>query len=283
MINVCVYYKVTMLNISQKLFPPKFKNILLNSHRAMNEIKAEHFNSKTLKELYSNKCFFSKNPDIVKVKSLYTGQPVSIGYKLTKSQNNNELFYRYELYEMESNIPRGLKTFGIDTISRQPKMYSGIMKSYYLDLAGIGIREDELQIKEALKKGIKSIPRISFPEAILYHIKMGFKPVEELEIIFSLKHLKEKMEKLMAENPILDRKLFTPIIKVKKTLLGRLFYFDKNSTISLANMRAVKKYLAKHPTENRAKVFISDNSNLILEGNELKKWKDMISGKLLKS
>ena len=275
-----------MTRVLPNIFTKKLRNIALASQKAMQEIDAEYFNSKTLKELYSDKRFMSTEPNFTFVKSTKTGEPEKIRIK-TEIIKMDDGYEDNEYKFFKSNyIYCGEKTFGIipkNNNARQKKMYAGMMNTYPIDFVGLGIRQDEIQVKKALEKGISSIPRLSVPEATLYHIKMGFKPVEFLERIWSIRHLKFKIQTILKECPDIAKELITPIVKEKKNLFGNRYYLDVNSTIALANLRTIKKLLLeKKQPLNRVKSLNSRTVEMVLDGKNLDYWKSLLSGKYMK-
>ena len=103
---------------------------------------------------------------------------------------------------------------------------------------GIGTIEDILHIMYAVKNGIKSIPRYSYAKSTLFHLKMGFTPVQELWQINSLYDV-EKFMKEMVDYSAMDiaPQNYTPIIVFKD---GK-YYLDKNTTQCIANLRQIKQ------------------------------------------
>lgn len=120
-------------------------------------------------------------------------------------------------------------------------MESGTMLSNG-KLKGVGIRLDQLQIERALQLEIENIPRISEPQATIYHTKMGFLPEEKqlipLKSIKNLKHLYEEIFACLTFN-IND---ISPIVLEEN---GK-FYLDINRSIYNINFKKWKEIIKNH-------------------------------------
>ena len=120
-------------------------------------------------------------------------------------------------------------------------------------LKGVGSRLDQLQIERALQLGIKNVPRISRPNATLYHTKMGFLPIkQELERVKSLHSLNVlvKSVKHIWEN-------YSPIIFEKN---GK-FFLDINTSRYMMNLNKCKEIIKKH---NKKRIDNLDGNNTLL-------------------
>lgn len=260
------------------------RNAVEISKNAVQELKKEQFNSKTLNTLFYDERFVSKNKDTTIVISRETGEPVKV-YKdifvenMQTRVNGTTTYCDLVLYSDEAkNHGIGSKKFRIENYSKNSRMAAGYMQNFDKDLIGLGIREDEYQIETAIERGFKSIPRISYPQALLYHLKMGFTPVQKLIRV----RTEEKVNSLLKETANQARTIknenFTPVIVERKGLFGKRYYFDENTTLALAYLRTIRANLA-NKTTSRPDVINGTNIDLELTGENLQKWADMLSGK----
>lgn len=158
-------------------------------------------------------------------------------------------------------------------------MFSGSMSSdeelcKKIGVKGIGMLERILQINDAIKRNISSIPCISYARSVLFHLKMGFMPVQHLEQINSLSDIKKIMDNLKNRS-ILDvfAENYTPII-VKK---GDNYYLDSNTTQCVANLRQIKNNYKKFPDRGPRPFIRGTCVDMILDGGNYNLWKDMIA------
>ena len=267
-----------------------FAETLKQSDKALEELRHEHFNSKTLRTLFYDPRFKSAEPDTFMIINRETGEPYKVYSLLNLGPNKKDIWYNVYIYTKEafSEIEGyggcahlGEKNFHmIKNQFGKLIMDTGFMNSKADDkYIGIGIRADQVHIDFALKNGITTIPRESYPNAILYHLKMGFEPVQKLVRVRSKKKLDKLMAKIYEQSKDIKEENFTPIVIEKKGILGKRYYLDKNTTKAVATLRAVKKHLAE--TGNLRPRFINnaDNIDLELKGDNLQVWKNMLNGK----
>lgn len=262
---------------------PDLSSYITASKAAMQELCAERFNSKTLKTFYSNDEFVSTKPNTVIVQSKITGKPVEIVYELTKQKCSDFIdslafgFFK----SFDDNWSFGYKDF---LIKRpffglgKPKFMSGLMSSNVDHLVGIGIRQDELQVREALKMGVKKIPRFSTPKATLYHVRMGYMPKPKLIRIRHPQKIKVEIDKLATNAPDVKKEFFTPIIVEKKGLFGTRYYLDVNTTNAIANIRQIKYMIDGKPILAKSIRFSGEHIPMELSGDGLETWKRMLDG-----
>ncbi len=262
---------------------PDLSSYLTASKTAMRELLAERFNSKTLKTFYSNDEFVSTKPNIVIVQSRETGKPVEIFYEFFKDKIGHFVDdFTYNFYRKVGDINGiGTKDFQIRAPFLgigKPKFEAGMMYSNTDDLIGIGIRQDELQIREAIKRGVKKIPRHSTQRAVLYHVRMGYLPKPKLIRIRHPQKIKVEMEKLLKLSPEVNPEFFTPIIVEKKGLFGTRYYLDTSTTQAIANIRQIKLMSKGDPLRAKRIRFKADHIEMELSGDGLETWKRMLNG-----
>lgn len=247
------------------------ENLHINSMRTFENFKRENvFNSGTLKEMFSPKYIYrGRKPDTVLVKSLKTGKPVEIYIKRDKGC---EVYsYAYYFFDKAKNFV-GEKYF---SISDDNRMLTGYMSSMASELySGIGIREEELQIKEALKHGIDYIPRSAVGGATLYHTKMGYLPVvndllevkSENEVNRCMRGIKRKSQDLNPDNLV-------PIIIEKD---GH-YYIDVSTTQAVANVREIKQRLSSSDYTIKELEFLRlEGVGMSLSGEQFEYWKNLV-------
>lgn len=262
---------------------PDLSSYLTASKAAMRELLAERFNSKTLKTFYSNDEFVSTKPNTVIVQSRETGKPVEIVYEFFKDKVGPFVdSFIYDFYRKVGDVCNiGSKDFQIKKLFfglGKSKVQTGMMHSNADDLVGIGIRQDELQIREALKRGVKKIPRHSTQRAVLYHVRMGYMPKPKLVRIRHPQRIKVEMEKLLKLSPEVNPEFFTPIIVEKKGLFGTRYYLDTSTTQAIANIRQIKLMSKGDPLRAKRIRFKADHIEMELSGDGLETWKQMIAG-----
>lgn len=262
---------------------PDFSNYIAASKSAMRELLAERFNSKTLKTFYSNDEFVSTKPNTVIVQSRETGKPVEIVYEFFKDKAGHFVdSFTYDFYRKAGEkFGIGSKDFQIKRLFfglGKPKFEPGMMHSNADDLVGIGIRQDELQIREALKRDVKKIPRHSTQRAVLYHVRMGYMPKPKLVRIRHPQKIKVEMEKLLKLSPEVKPEFFTPIIVEKKGLFGTRYYLDTSTTQAIANIRQIKLMSEGDPLCVKRIRFRADHVEMELLKDGLETWKRMLEG-----
>lgn len=262
---------------------PDLSSYLTASKAAMRELLAERFNSKTLKNFYSNDEFVSTKPNTVIVQSRETGKPVEIVYEFFKDKVGPFVdSFIYDFYRKVGDVCNiGSKDFQIKKLFfglGKSKVQTGMMHSNADDLVGIGIRQDELQIREAIKRGVKKIPRHSTQRAVLYHVRMGYMPKPKLVRIRHPQRIKVEMEKLLKLSPEVNPEFFTPIIVEKKGLFGTRYYLDTSTTQAIANIRQIKLMSKGDPLRAKRIRFKADHIEMELSGDGLETWKQMIAG-----
>lgn len=262
---------------------PDLSSYIAASKSAMRELLAERFNSKTLKTFYSNDEFVSSKPNTVIVQSRETGKPIEIVYEFFKDKVTRFVdSFTYNFYRKVGDTNGiGSKDFQIKTPFfglGESKFQTGMMHSNADDLVGIGVRLDELQIREALKRGVKKIPRHSTQRAVLYHVRMGYLPKPKLIRIRHPQKIKVEMEKLLKLSPEVNPEFFTPIIVEKKGLFGTRYYLDTSTTQAIANIRQIKLMSKDEPLLARRIRFRADHVEMELSGDGLETWKHMLEG-----
>jgi hypothetical protein len=159
----------------------------------------------------------------------------------------------------------------------KPKFNPGRMQTNIEDLVGLGIRADELQIREAIKQGVSKIGRISTPKATLYHVRMGYMPKPELVRVRSVQDINSQLSQMTYYSDI-DKKFYTPIIVKKKGLFGPRYYLDTNTTQAIANIRHINYESCGNPLIAKGLHFSSDHIEMELSGKNLDTWRRMIDG-----
>lgn len=272
-----------MASVLRLFSKPDLSNYIAASKSAMRELLAERFNSKTLKTFYSNDEYISTKPNTVIVQSKITGKPVEIFYEFTKQKCSDfidSLVFGF-FKSSDDNWSLGYKDFLIKRPILglgKPRFMSGLMSSNADHLVGIGIRQDELQVREALKRGVKKIPRFSTPKATLYHVRMGYMPKQKLVRIRRPQKIKVEMDKLLKVAPDVKPEFFTPIIVEKKGLFGTRYYLDVNTTNAIANIRQIKYMIDGKPILAKSIRFSGEHIEMELSGEGLETWKRMLDG-----
>lgn len=232
--------KIHGIKIGQKR--QYFKDAVQKSQDAMHELNQEVFNSKTLDTLFYNPRFRATEPNTCMIQSRTTGEPVKVHIDTSIDTFGNKKWKSTDYYKVvlspadqqEISLQNadtqsllyfpstlGSKYFSIENKHGRKIANYGSMSSNADNLAGIGIREDEVQIKEALSQGIKSISRRAFAHAIWYHLKMGFTPVQQLRRVKSIKDVNKRICGLTTVSPDISAKNYTPIIVQKKDCSAR--------------------------------------------------------------
>lgn len=276
-----------MLSIKRQVSNSNLTKYLDASQKAMCELYAENFNSKTLKQLFLDPKFRSQEADTVIVKSKETGEPVKVFVRKTFDLLGEFKNFYYNFYKSKENIAEKdllaeksfamsfKRNFGFPLI----ETYAGMMKTKTDEFVGLGIRADELQIKDALAQGATSIRRTSIPTAILYHLKMGFVPRQELVRIKDEAALERTVKEILVDFPESDKHLLTPIVIKKETFWGEKFFIDINNTKAVAFLRKAYHLLKEKPEELKRPFIRGALVDMELSGENLTKWKDAIDGK----
>lgn len=243
--------------------------------------KANVFHSKTLAEMFSP-AYVNKNPNsnTVLVKSLKTNKPTEIFVKRRQFEKTAKKLYDYGFFN-DSEEEIAYKYFYIqnDEKSGLNEMLSGFMTVEANNLySGLGIREEEMQIKDAIKYNIAEIPRYSLGHATLYHVKMGFLPIQGgLNEIKTIKDIEYHINLLSQKSRDIKLKNFKPIL-IKK---GNSFYIDLNTTQTIANVNEIKQRLTEGCTKQDLKFMDLSCVELKLSGEELEYWKKLIKKTLV--
>ena len=153
-------------------------------------------------------------------------------------------------------------------------MIAGYMSSDAHTLyGGLGVREEEFQIRIALENGINVIPRSALGPATLYHVKMGYLPrTDDLIGVNSEIDVNSHMNEIMQRSPDIKQDNFTPII-VKG---GNKYYIDVNLTQTIANVKEIKSRLAEGETKKDINNLKIDGVPMSLSGKEFEYWKNLI-------
>lgn len=253
------------------------------SENALQELRQEAFNSKTLETLFYDRRYRAVEPNTCLVQSSATHEPVKLYISKHKDcckyEQKQRDIYRINIFEIDDSFclnKAGYKKFSILNYNNKKAMEFGQMNSFSEKYKGIGIREDEIQIKEALDNDIKSVERESFVSAILYHLKMGFTPVQKLFRVRSKKGIDELLSKLKSRSPEIPMENYTPIIVQKKGVFGTKYYFDENTTQAVGALRTVKEKMTGNIRPE--KMQDSQLIDLELSGENLEKWRKMLAG-----
>ena len=271
---------VSIKKIYSEIIHPKLSKAVKESTQIVEKYKNETvFHSKTMKEILSEKFTYRGNkPNTIYLKSAKTKQPVEakVLIKVEKDSHIKDFYHEtYQIRDLKGGLI-GEKTF---SIQKQPnntyQMFGGFMETMDNDYLGVGIRLDQLQIERALQLGIKSIPRESLAEAVIYHTKMGFLPIQkDLVQVDKIKDM-PKLTKQTFQYACKD----IPINQIKPIVVNKngKFYIDVNMTQTITNMEESKRLLKKDNLY-RINHIESDSSFLALSGKELDYWKEMIEG-----
>ena len=265
------------------------QNLFIESKKIYANFKKENvFSSPTLKEMFSSKYIYKgEKPNTYLVKSLQTNKPVQIHANYTHSEGIScipNIFsdtHEYKFYD-ESKNPVGYHFFyiynNINKKNNSKYMPTGYMKADNEMYKGIGIREDEIQIKMAIDNNIKYIPRSSVGPATLFHVKMGFLPVtDDLIEVKSEFDVNRYMKGLGRGSKDIKPKNFIPIITKKD---GR-YFIDISKTQAAANVAEIKERLAEGYSHRDLDFLEMDGLPLALSGKEFEYWKNLISNAYL--
>ena len=243
---------------------------------------SESVKSKTLQELYTDEFRPSVTESgITTVKSVLNGKPIEAvvsGELLDGFSVKTSHTLRYNICSKDGLL--GYKRFGINNPFKQDKSFSpGYIESFCNDdVAGVQIRLLQTTIENTSKHGITQIPLKSLIPAVVYHTKMGFRPVESYTV--KIKSLKDIFKVLKKSKKIFKSLNFNndeiiPIISHN----GRDYYFDLNRTLYCTAMRhnqnllkaAKQKHIAVRPNDYQT-------IDMVLEGKEYDAWLKRIKG-----
>jgi len=255
------------------------ENLLTNSQKTYELFKKGNvLNSSTLKEMFTPKYIYKGDtPNTVLVKSLKTNKPVKVFWKDKGKQHGEQRLYDYWFYD-KNNQYIGEKSFCIESFPVPPgaekEMIAGYMSSDANDMyIGLGVREEELQVKKALENDINIIPRSALGPATLYHIKMGYLPkTDDLLEVQSENEVNFHMNGIRRKSPDIREKNFTPII----TKEGDKYYIDVNLTQAVANVKEIKDRLAEGETKKEIGNLDMEGIPMSLSGKEFEYWKNLI-------
>lgn len=267
----------------KKLFTTESKQQLRAAVEASKEIMQRYrdenvFKSHTMNEILTDRFdYIGHKPNTILLKNMRTGEPLKaqVNFKVKRNEQNlkkiDEIFTITDEYEREL----GKKDYSIQRLENgQCKMFAGDMESHTREIAGVGVRLDQIQIERALQLGIDTLPREALPKATYYHTMMGYLPIEEKLIeVKSAKQIKnfteEQFKGCAGAIPIED---FVPIIIEKD---GK-FYIDVNKTQANASLNMCKK-IVERTNVRRILDLHSKYTDLELKGKELEHWKSLIA------
>lgn len=257
------------------------EHLFTNSERIYaNFKKSAVLKSKTLAEMFTPEYVYrGDKPNIVLVKSLKTNNPAEITVKncgYSKVYTDNYIYKLYDKYGKEVGFKEFYLCYYISPKGMETSMLTGNMISSANDLyAGVGIREDELQIKTALKNNIDYIPRSSFGSATLYHTLVGFLPVttEDMMEVKTEADVNRYMEGILRRSPDMHKENLKPVI----TKDGNVYYIDVNKTQTVANVKEIIQRMAQGYSKKDLNSLRIDGVEMSLHGEELEYWKNLIN------
>ena len=251
------------------------------SQIAMRELTAESFNSNTLRTFFTDDAYRTTKPNTVIVQSRQTEKPIEIIYECVHNISRRFEDFTFSFFRPNDKSSRlAMKDFLVERSFLpflKPKFACGLMKTDVDDVVGLGIRADELQVREAIKKGVSKIGRMSTPKATLYHVRMGYMPKPELVRVRSPRDITSQIIKISQFSDI-DRQFYTPIIVEKKGLFGPRYYIDINTTQALANIRHINYVSCGNPLIAKGMTFSSGHIPMELSGKNFDTWRRMIDG-----
>ena len=251
------------------------------SQRALRELTDESFNSQTLKTFFTEVAYKTTKPNTVVVQSRTTERPIEIAYNRTHKVFSDEEDFEFSFfYPNDKSWILGVKDFLIRKSIipfLKPKFNPGLMRTNVDDLVGLGIRADELQVREAIKRGVSKISRYSTPKATLYHVRMGYLPKPELVRVRNPQDIDVQLVKMMQFADI-DRQFYTPVIVKKKGLFGPRYYIDVNTTQAIANIRHINYESCGNPLIAKGLHFSAGHIEMELSGKNFDTWRRMIDG-----
>ena len=266
--------------IISKIFYRKLETVTKSSTNKLQQIKEkEVFHSKTLQELMSDRFEYKgAEPNIILVKDNITGKPVEVCVDIIQEPDATGRVVRevYRLWTKDKKKLIGIKDFYLKkNTDKTVTMFQGNMVNCNPAYSGVGIRLDQMQIERALQMGVKSIPRVSYPQAILFHIKMGFLPrTTSLEKLKSLKDVQKISEDALGlavhDIPLKNIRSNPFIVKMDDK-----YYLDINKTIAMSAIDLCRKIL-KNTGVNRVIGLDIATIRMSLRGQELEKWRQII-------
>lgn len=268
------------MNVRQlitNLTSPQLTKLAENTSVKIKQLKDKYiFQSKTMQELFTDVFEYKGNEkNIIYLKNRTTGKPTPIIVKVTNQtylNNPNYIVEDIDFINPKTKQTIAHKHYYIKTLKDKKIMYQGEMATYSTEIAGAGIRMDQIQIARAIDEGIDFIPRTSYPQSLIYHIKMGFLPTENSLKVFSLKEAKNYLKNFYkTHNKYLDKKYFEPLIFRN----NNEFFIDKDWVMTKAYIDKCQEILDK------SKQYRIDNFDhfyilLKLKEEELEKWKKLL-------
>ena len=262
-----------------KLTSPYLCQASRKSVKEVSRLKNELvFQSKTMKELFTDAYEYKgAEKGIIYLKDKLSRKPTPVRVEVVQNPfmgNKNHVVENVYLVNPTNNLVIADKNYDIKILENGKKiMYQGSMSTYDPNFIGAGIRMDQIQIARALELGIDSIPRSSYPQSIIYHIKMGFLPLENIEPMRSLSSIKKYIKSNYKDNNYtkLPIKYFRPIVVQK----DNKFYLDKSWMLVRAWVVKCKEVLAK-TQKTRVRGYDTFTIGLKLTGNELNTWKNLL-------
>lgn len=268
----------------KRLFTTDSKQTLRAAVEASKEIMQKYrdenvFKSNTMKELLTDRFDYTGyRPNTILLKNMSTGEPIKAQVKFTTKVEDRCKKKLKEVFTITDEYQRelGTKDYSIQRLENgKCVMYAGDMESHTREIAGVGVRLDQMQIERALQLGIDVLPRDALTKATYYHTMMGYLPIEnKLVEVESPKQIQKiiakEFEYRIGTIPIED---FVPIIIERN---GK-FYLDINKTQANANLNMCKKIIQR-TNARRILDLHSRQTELELKGKELEHWKSLIAG-----
>ena len=259
-----------------KLTSPQLTKLAENTSVKIKQLKDKYvFQSKTMQELFTDIFEYKGNEkNIIYLKNRTTGKPAPVIVEIFNTpylSKNDLLVEDINLYDINTKQLIAHKHYYIKTLKNEKVMYQGEMETYSSDYIGAGIRLDQIQIARALEQGIQKIPRTAYPQAIIFHLKMGFLP-NNLNIgITSKKELNKYIKKICEQyRKYIPNKYIEPLVTENK---GN-FYLEKNWTITKACIQKCEDILDTSNPQIRN--FDDFPIFMTLDKEELTKWKTLI-------
>lgn len=269
------------MNINKLMTLVKSPRLYKTSRKSSQEVlrlKQELlFQSKTMKELFTDAFEYKGNEKgVIYLMDRATGKPTPVLVKIKQNPfmgKKEHVVENLYLINPENNLIVAHKHYDINLVEGGKKiMYQGEMGTYDTNFVGAGIRLDQIQIARALEIGAESIPRSSYPQSVIYHMKMGFLPIENLELMKSTRALnKYARRNYKSHYSKLSSKYFKPIVVRKENK----FYLDKDWTLVRACVLKCKEVL-ESTKKSRVRGFDSFIIRMQLSGEELAKWKKIL-------
>ena len=222
-------------SVLQERFEKEMEVAMQKSAEALQELSAENMSSETLRAYYMPS--FRPNADgyLMAISSGHPNQPVEVGYRI----NNHAGLIKVDIFSTgNEEIILGTKSFYVTDKNGKMEMCNGSMASdedacKKAGIKGIGTLEDILQVKYALENGINKIPSYARACSTLFHLKMGFKPLQWLEQIHSLGDIENLIKRMINEpGSTISPEYYTPII-VSKGASKKEYFLDTNTRTML--------------------------------------------------